>query len=196
MKSYEILRIIDENNGVITVKDALKLGISRSSLYRLKDKGKLQLISSGVFSLMNEIPDVMFIIHNRCRQGVFSHESALYLHDLTDRTPASHVLTVPANYNTSSMKDLPVSFKYVKPQVIDLGRIKMISPQGNEILVYDIERTICDVIKNKSNMDKYLVNNALRLYAERRKSKFSLLMIYAKKLGIEKKVLDTMEVLI
>lgn len=116
-------------------------------------------------------------------------------HDLTDRTPNHHVVTVPANYNTTKLMDLPVEFRYLKPEIVDIGRKKMKTPQGNEVFVYDIERTICDIIRNKSSMDTNIVNNALRQYARSKKSRFSILMIYAKKLGIEKKVHKTMEVL-
>lgn len=61
--------------------------------------------------------------------------------------------------------------------------------------VYDLERTICDVIKYRKNMDRSVVNNALRTYAESTKAKRYKLSIYAKKMGISKLVSEVMEVL-
>jgi len=195
MDKEKILRIISNNNGIISTKDAVNYGISNMALYRLKKQGLIRSVSRGVYCLTDEIPDTMAIIQYRCSKGTFSHETALYLHDLTDRTPSHHVVTVPSNYNTSKLKDLPVKFRYLNPEVVDIGRKMMKTPQGNEVYVYDIERTICDIIRNKSSMDANIVNNALRQYARSNKSRFSILMIYAKKMGVEKKVRKTMEVL-
>lgn len=195
MDREKIIEIISNNNGVISTNDAMNHGISRMELHRLKKQGIIRSVSRGVYCLTDEVPDTMVIIQHRCNRCTFSHETALYFHDLTDRTPSHHVVTVPANYNTAKLKDLPVKFRYVKPELVDIGRKKMKTSQGNEVFVYDIERTICDIIRNKSSMDTNIVNNALRQYARSKKSRFSLLMIYAKKLGMEKRVSKTMEVL-
>ncbi|MBK5251838.1 MAG: type IV toxin-antitoxin system AbiEi family antitoxin domain-containing protein [Peptostreptococcaceae bacterium] len=195
MDRKKILEVMSNSNGIISTKEATNYGISRMALHRLKEQGAIRSVSRGVYCLNDEMPDTMLIIQIRCKRGTFSHETALYFHDLTDRTPSQHVMTVPANYNTTSLKDLPVKFRYVKPTLIDIGRKKMKTTQGNELYVYDIERTICDIIRNKASMDVNIVNSALRQYANSKKSKFSLLMIYAKKLQMEKKVHATMEVL-
>lgn len=104
-------------------------------------------------------------------------------------------MTVPASYNTTSLKDLPVAFRYVKSDFIEIGRKMMETNQGNMVFVYDLERTICDIIRNKNSMDINEVNRALRQYANSDKAKYSLLMIYANKLGMETKVRDIMGVL-
>lgn len=196
MKEDKILNIIRSHNGVISNKEALTYGISRVQLFRLKEKGLVRSLTRGLYCLNDEIPDMMYIIQNRCKKGTFSHESALYYHELTDRTPTEQVMTVPSSYNTTAMKNLPVKFRYVNPLFIELGRKKMKTSQGNEVYMYDLERTICDVIRNKSSMDASVVNFALREYARNRHSKISLLMLYAKKMGIDKKVRRTMEVLL
>lgn len=195
MNKKKILEIMKNNNGIISNKESIKYGISRTALHRLKEEGEIYSISRGLYSLNDEIPDTMLVIQHRCKKGIFSHESALYFHELTNRTPSQHVMTVPASYNTTSMKDLPVKFRYVKLNFIEIGKKIMNTNQGNKIYMYDIERTICDLIRNKANMDVGIVNNALRQYANSNKSKYSLLMIYAKKLGIDKKVRNAMAVL-
>lgn len=196
MKEDKILAIIRNHNGIISNKEALTYGISRVQLFRLKEKGLVRSLTRGLYCLGDEIPDMMLIIQTRCSRGTFSHETALYYHELTDRTPTEHVITVPASYNTTTLKNLPVKFRYVKPLYIDIGRKKMKTSQGNEVYMYDLERTICDIIRNKSSMDVSIVNFALREYARNSHSKISLLMLYAKKMGIEKKVRTTMEVLL
>ena len=41
----------------------------------------------------------------RCKKGIYSHETALYFHDLCDRTPLQFMLTFPNGYNTRILKD-------------------------------------------------------------------------------------------
>lgn len=178
----------------IKTQKLLEIGISKSSISRLADKGDLIRVSRGIYSIRDEFKDIMFLLHNKYKVGVFSHESALYLHGLTDHNPEVHVMTVTRNYKTIKSSEFKVQLKYVDKSILKLGMEINHTDMGNEIPAYNIERTICDIIKSDTKMDAYVVNYALREFAL--KAKFSKLMIYAKKLGIEKKVRKKMEVLL
>lgn len=181
-------------NTYITTQKLLEIGISKSSISRLVSKGSLVRATRGIYSIGDEFDDIMFLIHNKYKAGVFSHESALYLHGLTDRNPEVHVMTVARNYKINKSEEFKVKFKYAEKSKLQLGIEIKHTDMGNEVPVYNVERTICDIIKNDTKMDSYVVNYALREFAL--KSKFSKLMIYAKKLGIEKKVRKKMETLL
>jgi len=178
----------------VTTKELLEIGISKSSISRLTSTGKLIRVSRGVYSLESNLIDVMYILHSKYKIGVFSHESALYIHGLTDRNPETHVLTVSRNYKVIKSAEYSVQFKYVDKSILNLGKEIKLSDMGNRIPVYNIERTICDIIKSDTKMEPYVVNQAIRQYVQ--KGKLSKLMIYAAKMGIEKKVRKKLEVLI
>lgn len=72
----------------------------------------------------------------------------------------------------------------------------MESPFGMKIKVYDIERTICDIIKNKNKIDAEIFSKALKDYAKSKNKNLSKLTKYAKAMNIEKKVSEYMEVLL
>ena len=74
--------------------------------------------------------------------------------------------------------------------------IEIKSPFGMNIKCYDVERTICDLIKEKNNMDKEIYSKALKEYAKRKDKDLLKLAKYAKKLNIEKELVDVMEVLL
>lgn len=196
MKSNEILEIFKMNNGILSNKDALQYGITRLQLHRLKEKGEIISVSRGVYTLVDELPDTMYIIQKHCQRGVFSHETALYLHEMSDRTPLKHVMTVPSNYNVTPLKKYSVKFRYVSPDLIELGKIRVKTNYGNFVYVYDVERTICDIINSRSSMDASIVNEAIRMYVATHKKKMAKLMLYANKMGIEKKLIDVMGVLL
>ena len=65
-----------------------------------------------------------------------------------------------------------------------------------DIRCYDIERTICDIIKDKNHMDKEIYTKALKWYAEKKDKDLLKLALYSKKLKIEKEVAEIMQVIL
>ena len=122
--------------------------------------------------------------------------TALYLHNLSDRTPLVYNITLPFGYSGVLQKEKNVILNFVKRELLDLGVIEITSPFGIKIKVYDIERTICDIIKNKNKMDAEIFSKALKDYAKSKNKNLSKLTKYANAMNIEKKVSEYMEVLL
>ena len=97
--------------------------------------------------------DSMYIMHLRCGQIIYSHETALLFHDLTDREPDKYSVTVKTGYNPSKLKKDGMQVHCIKRELYDLGKTTMETTFGNELPVYDMERTVCDVIRNRSNIE-------------------------------------------
>jgi hypothetical protein len=77
-----------------------------------------------------------------------------------------------------------------------MGRIIMKDTYGNNIPVYNVERTICDIIRSRSNIDFQDFQYALKGYDLRKNKDMTLLMEYAEKLRVSKLIRQYMEVLI
>lgn len=75
------------------------------------------------------------------------------------------------------------------------GIIEMKSPSGNPIRVYDLERTLCDILRG-SGSDVQIVNEAMKRYAASRNKNIHKLMKYADQLHVKPKVMRYMEVLL
>ena len=192
----KIQNYIKENKGVISTAEIVKMGIDKKYLSIMAQKGLIDRVSRGVYTLADMINDELYSINVRCRKGVFSHDTALFLHDLSDRTPLSFSMTLPKGYNPSSLKDLSLAFFYVNPALHSLGMIKVLSPHGKEISTYDMERTICDIVRSKSRMDIQIFTDALKRYPKRKDKNLNNLMKYAKEFKVEQKIREYMEVLI
>ena len=89
-----------------------------------------------------------------------------------------------------------VSLHYVDNNLLDLGMETIKSPFGMDIKCYDVERTICDIIKDRNNMDKEIYTKALKWYAERKNKNILKLAKYSKKLNIEEEVVEIMQVIL
>ncbi len=90
------------------------------------------------------------------------------MHDLCDRTPIKYQLTIPSYYNTKLLKDKSYDFFYLKDELYKIGIIEMKTPYGNKIRVYNLERTICDIIRNKTRIEIALFTDTMKRYAERK----------------------------
>ena len=197
MNYYDsILKIIEKNKGYVTTSEIVASGIERKFLTNMVSKGVLVRISRGYYGLPNYIEDTYYEIASKSKNVRFSLTTALYLHNLTDCNPLIYSVTLPHGYGGSLQKEKNLMLNFVKREILDLGTIEMNSPFGMTIKVYDIERTICDIIKNKNKIDTEIFSKALKEYAKSKEKNLNKLAEYAKAMKIERKVNEYMEILL
>jgi predicted transcriptional regulator of viral defense system len=188
--------IIKDQNGILITSDLVKYGIPRIYLSILVKNGEIQRISRGVYSAAKYMLDEMVIIQARYKRAIFSHETALYLLELTDRTPLFYSVTVPSMYNATLLKASGVKVYFVKRGLYMSGLITVKSPHGNDIKTFNLERTICDVLRSRNQMDVQFVNEALKKYAVHKDRNIDQLYIYARQFRIQKIAREYIEVLL
>lgn len=191
-----ILEILKKNNGVITTSEVTASGISRGSLKHLVDTGVLERASRGVYQLADVWDDEMYHLQVRYKKGIFSGETALYLHDLTDRTPSRFQMTFPNGYNLTNVKKENIRCNRVIKKLYGMGVVEIKTPAGNIVRAYNMERTLCDILRKQSNTDIQIVSDAFKRYARRNDKNIPLLSKYAKELRVETKLRSYLEVLL
>jgi predicted transcriptional regulator of viral defense system len=191
-----IRKVLEGQNGTLLTSDLAKLNIPRTYLSILERNGEIEWVSRGVYRLVDSIEDEMFNIQARYKLSIYSHETALYLHDLTDRTPLSYSISVPVGYHSISLKEGGYKIYYVNRNLFDLGIILMKSPHGNEIKTTNLERTICDVLRSRNQMDVQFMSEALKKYIVHKDMNIDQLYNYARQFRIKKIVREYIEVLL
>jgi len=191
-----ILQMVHENNGTVTTAEVTNAGILRGHLKGLVDKGLLEHVARGVYIIPTVLNDEMFYLQTRFRRGIFSHETALFIHDLTDRTPIKFSMTFPLGYNTTSLQKENVRYMRVKKKHFDIGVVRTKSPGGNPIRVYNAERTLCDILRGRSNTDIQVLTDAFKRYTHLKQKDIPLLSEYAKIFRVQKKLQSYLEVLV
>lgn len=191
-----ILRLAQKNHGIITAADVKSAGLSRGVLIYLLNQGKLEKSARGVYILPSAWDDEFVNLQSRYKRGIFSLSTALFLNDLTDRTPTVFEMTFPQGYNLSGPKREGGAAHTVKEAVYSLGMIEMKTPIGNMVRSYNAERTLCDILMPKNHMDIQLVTESFKIYMTRKNRNIPLLSEYAKKLKVEKKMRSYLEVLL
>ena len=185
-----------QGGGIISTKAAETAGISRAMLSKLCRQGRLHRIARGQYSLENELPDELLSLSLRTEQLVFSHETALFLHGISDRTPFVHSITVPTSCIPSPSLREECMVHYVRPDFFTLGRELVQTPYGNPVPCYDLERTLCDILRSRNKIGTETFLAALRRYAANPKRNLNRLNQYAKKMNLTNQVRQYLEVLL
>lgn len=67
---------------------------------------------------------------------------------------------------------------------------------GNKVKVYDLERTICDIIRNKKKIEIALFTDAMKRFVKRKDRNSIKLHKYAKMFNIEDELRKYLELLL
>lgn len=193
--SEQIILKMRENNGVITSNDIKQMGIDKKVIARLLVDKQIERAEKGIYILPETIGDEYF---NKTygKNAIYSHMTALYFHNLCNRVPMIYDITVTKKYYGVLDNDQKVLLHKVDKELLNLGKMKIKSPQGQDIDVYDIERCLCDCLKDKNTIASEYIKEAFNIYFKEMKKDTFKIMKYAKKIGIEKEMHDYLEVLL
>ncbi len=191
-----IIKMARENNGIVTTAMVVAAGFSRGNIKYLVDKGMIEKSARGVYILPEVWDDELFNLQNQFKRGIYSHETALFLWDLTDRTPNRYHMTFPVNYNLTKPKEENIRCVQCKKEVYDLGKAEVTTPGGNTVRAYSVERTLCDILRSHSRVDIQVVTEAFKHYTTRSNKNIPILSEYAKILKVETKLRSYLEVLL
>lgn len=188
--------LIKEKDGLLLAKDADEKNIPRQYVALFVKENKLERVSKGVYLTPDTFDDEMYRLQAKNQRIIYSHETALYLHDLTDRDPIGWKVTVPYGYNASHLRKEGVRVYTVKKDLHLMGVTEAKTVYGRQIKTYNRERTICDIVRNRNNMDVAILNEAIKCYLESKEKNISLLMRYAKELKVQNILRNYVEILL
>ncbi len=192
----KIREIADSNNGYIKTSDVEIAGVSRPMLKKYVDAGKLELVRKGLYTLMDDFVDEFALIQVQSKKAIFSYGTALYLWGLSDCIPHTFDITLPQGANISRLKKDTKDLRchYVQKELYNLGITKAQTHLDSTVLLYDKERCICDLIRDKNKVDIQIYTQAIKDYFNGNVD-IGKLLKYSKILKVEEKVRTYIEIL-
>lgn len=187
--------LVDEN-GILTTENAFKYNISKPEFYKFIKENKLEKVAHGIYAKKDSWVDPLMLVIKRCPHAVVSHDEALYHYGLIDREPLKPTITVYSGYNKTSLKHSGYKVYSVKKELVELGKVFVTDQFGNLVPMYDVERTICDLARSRSQFEVQDFNTAIKSYARRTDKNLGRLFEYAKQFGVEKILRAYLEVLL
>lgn len=185
-------KLTENTNGYFSLKTAAEFGITRWQLQELLRNGEIQKVSYGLYALKNVIPDELFITQLLSPRAIFSHESALFFNGYSDQVPFRYTISVPHGYISKNLSE-QYDVRHVAKESAEEG-IKIIKSElGNDLRVYSIERTLCELLHKPSDLDKERFIPAIQKYLRSKNKDILTLMHFAKIFRVEKRLLPYLE---
>jgi len=187
--------LIEKKHGYLITSEAVEQSVSKPSITKYAKDHNMEKVAHGIYIMEDVWPDELFILQARNRVIIYSGETALYLHRLSDREYSRTTFSVPVGYNASHIK-VDKNVRYENLMEYSLGVCEVNSISGNLVRVYNKERCICDLIKNRKNTEVQLLQTAIKEYMTDRNKNLTILLQYADVLGIRDEVMKYVEVLV
>ena len=195
-KFEEMDKLLEQNNGYMFSKDVENAGISRTYLASyVKEKG-LEKVSKGIYISPDTWEDELYILQLRYPKVVFSGETALYIHGLIDREYSQITVTVPPKFNRTRLLSEGVVIRQEQDASYNLGIIELQTNFGNSVRVYNVEKTICDLVKMRGKIEVQHYQTAIKSYMRSKDKNLSRLIKYADALKVRDEIMKYVEVMI
>jgi hypothetical protein len=187
---------IEQNNGYLFMSEIEDFGISRTYILRYVKDNELERVAKGIYITGETWPDILYIYCIRNPKIIYSGETALYLHSLIDREYSDICVSVPSGYNGSRLREKGVIVHQERDGIYGLGMTDCETRFGNTVRLYDRERCICDLIKNRDSYDIQMFQTALKEYMRRKDRDLNKLIKYAEVLKMREEVMKYVEVMV
>lgn len=192
----DILELAQSHGGLVTTAQVVDAGIPRARITDMVRADELVRVQRGVYCLTDAWEDEFLAAQLRFPKGIFSDGTALYLLGYTDRTPFNLSMTFPRSYRATKAREADIEVRTCASDVLDLGLATLKTPYGNEVKGYDLERTLCDMLRGRQDVDVQILNPAMQQYVKSNSKNIQKLLEYASALGVERKMRNYLEVLL
>ena len=191
----KVLELMKNNGELITTRKLEEKGISRVYLSKMEKEKVIEKIARGIYVTKDYKYDEYYIFQLKYPKTIYSYNTALYLYGMTERTPINIDVTTYREYNPHRFKDLANVHK-INKKYFDLGVVYKKTPLGAKVKVYNLERTVCDIIRDKESIDIEVRNKSIKNCIKSKEFNANLMFEYAKKMKIYDKVKNYMEAII
>lgn len=186
IKEKQILDIAKKNNDIVTTKEISENNIPRIYITKLLKAKKLYRIDRGVYSTSKKEIDKFFNLQNKSKKIIFSHFTSLEIQGFYKNIDSSTMhISVPQGYNAKKYKDSKVFYNSLKSY--EKGLISC-NYKGQKIKIYDLERTVCDIIKDHCRFNELEYYKFINYYFNLENLNYKKLLEYSKLLRISKTV--------
>lgn len=197
-KIAQAIATFKEAGGILSMSEAIKLGIHRRELYQLRDQGNLEVISRGLYRLADmpdpSLPD--FIpVSKKIPNGVICLISALAFHEITTQIPHFVYVALPSQTHKPVISYPPMRFFWYNKKLLTTG-VEEHFIDGCPIRIFNIEKTLVDCVKFRNKIGIDVVLEALKMYWRKGKTNLDQLFEYAKIFRVEKTLRPIMETIV
>lgn len=178
----KLKRFLNANHGYISRNELFALDLTRTEIDKFIKNQVIRRVAHGIYIDNNLLEDELYIIQYRYPDVVYSFNTAFFVMGLTERIPSVYDVTVPKGKRIRD--ELGLKVHHNVQERYELGVISVISPCGNPIKIYDLERSICDTIKYNKEIEPEIASKIIKTSFKQKKVDIDKLLDYAEKMNI------------
>lgn len=192
------MNTIDVKKKFITIAELKEMGYSYYMIGKLEEKGVLSRINRSTYENLtyNGDENDFFSAEAFVPNGVICLMSAARHYELTSFLPDAVDVAIERKKKVSTLPKWPeIKIYYFDSSRMDIG-VKKISEGENCFHIFDVEKTVVDLIYYRNKIGIEEISEVLRNYMKQKDRQIDKLYAYAKSLRCEKIVRTYLEVLI
>ena len=173
---------IASKGGIITT-DSMTGQAEYKRVLRAVSRGELIKLRHGVYAVPEAAFSTMIDIDKVVPGGVVCLYSAWMHHQLSTQVPPAFCIAIESKRKIKVPTAVPVNLYYWKSENLQFG-IERRNISGYDILITDLERSVCDAVKYRNKIGLDLCAEIIRSYLARNNRNLSRLMDYARRLRV------------
>ena len=174
--------IIASQGGIITT-DSMTGQAEYKRVLRAVSRGELIKLRHGVYAVPEAAFSTMIDIDKVVPGGVVCLYSAWMHHQLSTQVPPAFCIAIERKRKIKVPTAVPVNLYYWKSENLQFG-IERRNISGFDVLITDVERSVCDAVKYRNKIGLDLCAEIIRSYLARNNRNLSRLMDYARRLRV------------
>jgi predicted transcriptional regulator of viral defense system len=188
------LQVLFSNNKGYLTREQLPDKSTYNHLLKLVGEGIVERVKSGVYRYENDVIDsTMIDVCKIVPNGVLCLYSAWAYYELSLQIAQSLNIAIEKNRKISLPAYPPITLYYWKREYQELGVTEQIIG-GYTVKIYDLEKSVCDVVKYRTKTGIDVTSEILKNYLKRKDRNFTLLIEYARKMRVEKTLRTYLEI--
>lgn len=191
----KIEQLFKRNQGILGAKTLLENGVTYSTINSLLADAVLVKLKRGLYKWAAIETDEMVEVARMVPDGVFCLWSAAFFHELTTTVPTGYHLAIPDDRKATRPDYPPTQLYFWNKTPYTLG-VTTAELAGGWIKVYDLEKTVCDVIRHRKKIGLEVLKEILNNYLQRKDRNLHRLQLYAQELNSFNKINDLIKILI
>lgn len=194
-KKDKILKLFNQKNGIVKLQDLIEIGVNKYHLLKLIETGEAERLRHGVYKLSDYQTNEYLEVKNFVPNGILCLFSAWSYYQLTTYMPHEFHVAIEKKSKVKLPGYPPIKLYYWDNNSLKTG-IKTIKIDNSNILIFDIEKSVCDAVKFRNKIGKDILNEILTEYLKRKDKNLDLLVKYSKILRVEKILKNYLDVLL
>lgn len=180
--------IFRQYGGQLRMSEAIGHGISRYSLYKMRDNGTIEQVSRGIYRLVDLLPITnpdLVTVSLRFPKAVICLISALSYHQITTQIPHEISVAIARSARMPSLDSPPVHAYKFSDEAFKAG-IEKHQIDGVIVQIYNPEKTLADCFKYRNKLGMDVILESLKLYKSQKSYSLDKLLKYARICRVDK----------